>query len=112
MVSYSSFWLACSFVGSWFGHAMSEVAQYATDDTKMCAKYLEVNLKEVQSSLQKTITWTKQPRKGKAKWKGSCIIARLLAKMLKALVKIQSATCVILFRETLKYQNAISICYG
>jgi hypothetical protein len=48
---------------------MSKVAQYATDDVKMCVKFLEVSLKEVQSSLQKTITWTKKSKKRKAQWK-------------------------------------------
>jgi hypothetical protein len=57
---------------------MSKVAQYAIDDTKTCAKFSEVSLKEVQSSLQKTITWTKKSRKGKAKWKGSYIIVRVI----------------------------------
>jgi hypothetical protein len=51
VVFYFSLWLACPFVGSCFGHAMSKVAQYATNDTKMCVKFLEVSLKEVHSSL-------------------------------------------------------------
>ncbi len=84
VVSYSSLWLACPFVGSCFGHAMSKVAQYATNDTK---KFLEVSLKEVQSSLQKTITWTKTFRKGKVEWKESCFIVGLPIKMLKVPMK-------------------------
>jgi hypothetical protein len=77
VVSYFSLWLTCPFVGSWFSHAISKVAQYATDDTKICAWFLEVSLKEIQSSSQKTITWTKKYRKGEAKWKESCIIVGL-----------------------------------
>jgi len=38
---------------------MSKVAQYATDDTKAFARFFEVSLKGAQTSLQKTITWTK-----------------------------------------------------
>lgn len=87
VVFYFSLWLACPFVGSCFGHAMSKVAQYATDDIKMCVKFLEVNLKEIQSSLQKIITWTKKSKKGKAQWKESCIVIGPPIKMLKDPVK-------------------------
>jgi hypothetical protein len=38
---------------------MSKVAQYAIDDTKVCARFSEVSLKGAQASLQKTITWIK-----------------------------------------------------
>jgi len=97
VVFYFSLWLACPFVGSCFSHAMSKVAQYATNDTKMCVKFLEVSLKEVQSSLQKTITLTKKSKKGKAQWKESCIVLRLPIKMLKDPVKTWFAFWVILF---------------
>jgi hypothetical protein len=36
VVSCFSLQLACPFVGSCFGHAMLKVAQYATNDSKMC----------------------------------------------------------------------------
>ncbi len=52
VVSYFPLQLACPFVGSCFGHAMS----FATDDIKMCAKFSKVSLKGVQASLQKIIT--------------------------------------------------------
>jgi hypothetical protein len=51
---------ACPFVGSCFGHAMSKVAQYVTNDNNVYAGFLEVSLKKIQSSLQKTITWIKK----------------------------------------------------
>jgi len=38
----------------WACHVKSN--QYDIDDTKVCVDLSEVNLKEVQSSLQKTIT--------------------------------------------------------
>jgi hypothetical protein len=41
-----------------------------------------------------------------------CIIARLSVRMFKTLVKTQFASRVILFQDTLEYQNVISICYG
>jgi hypothetical protein len=47
IVSCSIFQLACPFVGSCFGHAMSKVVQYAIDDTKVCAGLSEVSLKKL-----------------------------------------------------------------
>jgi len=47
----------CPFVGSCFGHAMSKVAQYVTNDNNVYVGFLEVSLKKTQSSLQKTIIW-------------------------------------------------------
>jgi hypothetical protein len=46
IVSCFIFQLACPFVGSCFGHAMSKVAQYATDDNKVCVGFFKVSLKE------------------------------------------------------------------
>jgi hypothetical protein len=43
---------------------MSKIAQYANDYTIMCVGFSKVSLKEAQSSLYKTITWTKKSRKG------------------------------------------------
>jgi len=62
--SYYSFQLACPFVDSCFDHAMSKVAQYANDDINVCVGFSKVSLKKVQSSLYKTITWTKNFGKG------------------------------------------------
>jgi hypothetical protein len=45
---------------SCYGHAMSKCYQYATNDLKVCGGMKEVSIKEVQSSLQKTIIWTKK----------------------------------------------------
>jgi hypothetical protein len=53
------------FLGSCFGHARSKACQYAFNDSKVCVGFLEVSLKNVQTSLQKTITWTKIFGKGK-----------------------------------------------
>jgi hypothetical protein len=62
-----------------------------------CVLILEVSLKEVQSSLQKTITWTKKSKKGKAQWKESCIVIGLPTKMSKDPMKTQFAFWAILF---------------
>jgi hypothetical protein len=48
IVSCYAFQLACPFVKSCFGHAMSKATQYAIDDGKICVVFSKVNLKEVQ----------------------------------------------------------------
>jgi hypothetical protein len=37
---------------------MSNATQYVVNNAKVCARFSKVNLKVVQSSLQKSITWT------------------------------------------------------
>jgi hypothetical protein len=67
---------ACPFVGSCFGHAMPKEAQYVTNNNNVCVGFSEASLKEVQSSLQKTITWIKFFDKGWQEWKELCIVRR------------------------------------
>lgn len=38
---------------------MSKATKYAIDDTKVCARFSNLNLKNAQTSLHKTIMWTK-----------------------------------------------------
>jgi hypothetical protein len=57
--------LTSPFLGSCYGHAMSKACQYAFDDSKVCVGFLEISLKNVQTSLHKTITWTNVFGKGK-----------------------------------------------
>jgi hypothetical protein len=64
VVSCLTLKLTCPFIGSCFGHVMLTVTQSTIDDTKVCANLSKVNLKEVQSSLQKTIIWTNKFGKG------------------------------------------------
>ncbi len=56
--------LISPFLGSCFGHAMSKACQYAYDDSKVCAVFLEVSLKNVQTSLQNTIIGQKNLGRG------------------------------------------------
>jgi hypothetical protein len=56
--------LTCMFVGSCFGHGMSKATQYATIDINICVDFLEVNLKDTQSSLQKSLCGPKNLRWG------------------------------------------------
>ncbi len=55
-------------VVSCYGHAMSKCCQYATNDLKVCEGMKEVSIIKVQSSRQKTITWTKKSEKSKQEW--------------------------------------------
>ncbi len=48
---------------------------------------------------------------GKQEWKDVFIIARLLARMFKTLVKVQFVSKDILFQITFEYQNIIYLCY-
>jgi hypothetical protein len=84
-VSCLALQLTCPFVRSCFGHAMLTVTQSTIDDIKVCVSLSKVSLKEVESSLQNTIIWTNKFGMGQKEWKESCIIAGLLAKMLKTL---------------------------
>jgi hypothetical protein len=86
---------------------------YAIDNNaKVYHGFSKVNLKGVQTSLQKTITWTKKFRKRRQKWKVSCVIIVLLTWMFKTPTKMHFTSRIILFKKTLEYQNPISICHG
>ncbi len=108
----SPFQLPTPFVGLCFGHAMSKVAQYATNDAKVYLDFKKVNLKAIQTSLQKIIIWTKKSGKGKQECKYVCIIVRLLVRLFKNPMKTCFALRIILFQEILEYQNALPICYA
>lgn len=51
------------FDGSYFGHAMRKVAQYATSDEKVATNLAQMNIKSTQTSLQGCITWPKKSSK-------------------------------------------------
>jgi hypothetical protein len=53
---------------SCFGHLMSKCCQYAKRKDKMCINIIDVLLKDIQTTLQKIITWTK--KFGKQKHEG------------------------------------------
>jgi len=48
--------------GTCFGHVMSKVCQY---DNKVYKGLMQVDVKDAQAILQKTITWTKKSSKGR-----------------------------------------------
>jgi len=57
--------------GSCFGHVMSKACPYATNDDKVFG-FKPIRVKNAQTSLQKTITWTKISRKGQLEWEKMC----------------------------------------
>ena len=103
--------LANPFSSACFGHIMSKVCQYATNDEQMCKGMKEVSLKNAHKSLQSCITWTKKLGKGRQEWDKACIDAGLPTRKLKTHVKTRFAPKVVLFQETQEYADAISIFY-
>jgi len=59
--------------GTCFGHVMSEVCHYATNDDKTYVRITLVNVKVYEAKLQKTITSTKKSGKGKQEWEKACM---------------------------------------
>jgi hypothetical protein len=72
----------------------------------------DVSIKVDLSSLSKIITWTKKSGKGKQKWLRLIEIPSVTLQNKKALVKTQFNSKVILFKETLKFKDAINLCYS
>jgi len=56
-----------------FGHVMSKACQYAINDDKASKSLMEVNVKNAQATLQKTITWTKKFGEGRQEWEKAYI---------------------------------------
>jgi hypothetical protein len=72
IINYVPLKLITPWQGSCFGHGFSKVCQYAYNDATICIGFKEVNLKAKQSTLQKTITWTKKFNKGQSEWMRAC----------------------------------------
>jgi hypothetical protein len=53
---------------------MLEVAQNAIDDAKIYYGLSKICLKVVQTSLQKTIIWTKKLGKGRSEWENTILL--------------------------------------
>jgi hypothetical protein len=51
------------FDGIFFGHVMSEVAQYITSNEKVAINLAPLNIKLTQASLQACIIWPKKSSK-------------------------------------------------
>ncbi len=94
--------------GTCFGHVMSKVCQY---DNKVYKGLMQVDVKDAQAILQKTITRTKKSSKGRQEWEKVCIECGLLFRKLKTLVKTRFSFKVIMFEKTLEFKQAIITCY-
>jgi hypothetical protein len=73
--------------GTCFGHLMSKVCQYGTYSDTVCKSMKHVSVKNAQSTLQKTITWTKKSGRGRQEWEKACIEAGLASRRLRIPVK-------------------------
>jgi len=71
----------------------------------------EISSKDAQITFQKIITQIKTSRKEKIERQKACHEIGMQQKKLNTLAKICFTSKVILFQETLKYVNAINICY-
>jgi hypothetical protein len=71
----------------------------------------QVSLKNVQLALQKITTWMKKSGKGHQEWDKACRVVGLALRKLKTLVKRKVVNKIMFFLETLKFVNAINICY-
>jgi hypothetical protein len=78
--------LSIPFVGLCDGHVMSKVTQYAIEDAKICQGFSKVNLKFVQTSLQKLLFGPKT--RGRGGRNGKMLYHYWLSrKILKSLMK-------------------------
>ncbi len=73
VVSCDVFQLEKPFCGTCFRHVLWKVCHYATNEKKVHQGMKEVSLKDAQSTLQKTITWTKKVKQKEARM-GSCLL--------------------------------------
>ncbi len=71
-ITFESLQLPQLVVGFCFGHVMSKTCQYATNEAKVGVGMKEVNLKDAQATLHKTITRIKKYGKGKIEWQKAC----------------------------------------
>jgi len=87
---------------------MLKTTPYVNNDLKIYNVFRN-EIKATQITLQQIIAWTKKLGKEKQKWKELCVIVRLPTRMFRIPMKTQFLSFrVILFQETLKYQNARS----
>jgi hypothetical protein len=72
----------------------------------------KVFIKDVNSSLQKTINWFKKFGKGRHEWARSCKDRSFHLGKLNIFIKTWFASKVILFKETLEFKDHVNICHS
>ncbi len=112
IVDYKTLKILQVYEGTCFGHVMSKICQYTTNDDKVSMGLTFVNVKDSQVALQKIITWTKNSAKRKREWERACMDSGLWLHKLKTLVKTRFVSKVIMFEETLEFKAIILLCYG
>jgi hypothetical protein len=68
IINYEPLKIHKVYEGTCFGHAMSKAYRYTTNDEFFYVGLRNVNVKEIQNGLQKTITRIKKSEKGRQKW--------------------------------------------
>jgi len=91
---------------------MFKVCQYVTYNDKVLKCLMQVNVKDAQTTLQKTITWTKKFSRSRQEWKKACIECGLSLQKIKTLIKTRFASNIIMFEKTLEFKQVIITCYG
>jgi hypothetical protein len=82
------------------------------NDDKVLMILTLASVKDVQTSLQKVITWTKKSGKGRHEWEKACINSGMWHWKLKILVKSKFANKVIMFEKTFEFKQDSLLCYG
>ncbi len=91
---------------TWFGHVLlSKTCQYVINDKNIFNVLLQVSVKDAQSILQKTITWTNKYGKKLALNVG-CHFE------IKNPIKTKFSSKVIMFQKTMEFKQSIITCYG
>jgi hypothetical protein len=73
------------------------MCQYTCNDINVFIGFGEVNLKAIQFTLQKIITWTKRFGKGRSKWHRAFLNVGVSHQKLKAMVKTRFINKMTLF---------------
>jgi hypothetical protein len=112
LVDYKTLKILQVYEGTCFGHVMSKICEYGTNDDKVSIKLTFVSVKDSQVALQKIITWTKNSAKRKQEWEKACMDSGLWLYKLKTPIKTRFASKVIMVEETLEFKVTILLCYG
>jgi hypothetical protein len=78
---------------------MFKVCQYVTYNDKVLKCLMQVNVKDAQTTLQKTITWTKKINRSRQEWEKACIECGLSLQKIKTLIKTRFASNIIMFER-------------
>lgn len=78
---------------------------------QICDRLQTLSIRSAQTSVQSCITWPKKSGKGKRAWVQACRESQLNPRMLSTPVNTRFASRVIMFKDALRYRQAIHNCY-